>query len=462
MNKRLWITMAGTMLGMGTVTAGMPITAQETLTTVVVQDPTVITTADQFIDTYCSIQIQQLDPVTKAVIMDPATAKPKTTPQLITGVDETNYTIVLEGAGKLPAFSAAFQQDVKTKFGERIAQAKANPGLGVITLTTYDDLVAAANQVKAKIDEENAKKEQEAAATVNPQPTPEPTPIPEQPAEKPTPEQPVDPTPVQPAPQAPAEQPQTPAEEQLGPLEQPAPAPTPEQPAENLDLPSVEKTEPDEETLETPEDPVEQPTAFQPMTLAFVSENAEPAFGAEPKTSLLAQAAFEPEVQPQQELVLPTAAAPVLPVEAAPQVAQPAETTVAKNEAVSKTEEPTTKSSSAADEFIAKYASESGMMYRSATGANYTKIISGLSSWNKLSRSDKEAVNTKLQNAGGKSYQKLLQEAQSIQFAAPAVTPGRLVPRINTATTTHAGLYGLLCGLASAVLGYLFTKRKEF
>lgn len=462
MNKRLWITMAGTMLGMGTVTAGMPITAQETLTTVVVQDPTVITTADQFIDTYCSIQIQQLDPVTKAVIMDPATAKPKTTPQLITGVDETNYTIVLEGAGKLPAFSAAFQQDVKTKFGERIAQAKANPGLGVITLTTYDDLVAAANQVKAKIDEENAKKEQEAAATVNPQPTPEPTPIPEQPAENPTPEQPVDPTPVQPAPQAPAEQPQTPSEEQPGPLEQPAPAPTPEQPAENPDLPSVEKTEPDEETLETPEDPVEQPTAFQPMTLAFVSENAEPAFGAEPKTSLLAQAAFEPEVQPQQELVLPTAAAPVLPVEAAPQVAQPAETTVAKNEAVSKTEEPTPKSSSAADEFIATYASESGMMYRSATGANYTKIISGLSSWNKLSRSDKEAVNTKLQNAGGKSYQKLLQEAQSIQFATPAVTPGRLVPRINTATTTHAGLYGLLCGLASAVLGYLFTKRKEF
>ena len=106
---------------------------------------------------------------------------------------------------------------------------------------------------------------------------------------------------------------------------------------------------------------------------------------------------------------------------------------------------------SAADNFIKTYlTSASGNVFTTANYLNYQKILSAMPSWLKLSSPDQKAVNAKLKNKVGKTYQRLLQEAQNLKMSS-----GR---SINTATNTDSTLYTWLCVMSLGMLTFV-TKR---
>lgn len=106
---------------------------------------------------------------------------------------------------------------------------------------------------------------------------------------------------------------------------------------------------------------------------------------------------------------------------------------------------------SAADNFIKTYlTSASGNVFTTANYLNYQKILSAMPSWLKLSSPDQKAVNTELKNKVGKTYQKLLQEAQYLKMNSGT--------SINTATNTDSTLYTWLCVMSLGMLTFV-TKR---
>ena len=106
---------------------------------------------------------------------------------------------------------------------------------------------------------------------------------------------------------------------------------------------------------------------------------------------------------------------------------------------------------SAADNFIKTYlTSASGNIFTTANYLNYQKILSAMPSWLKLSSQDQKAVNAELKKQVGKTYQKLLQEAQNLKMSS-----GR---SINTATNTDSTLYTWLCVMSLGMLTFV-TKR---
>lgn len=69
-----------------------------------------------------------------------------------------------------------------------------------------------------------------------------------------------------------------------------------------------------------------------------------------------------------------------------------------------------------ANKFIGTYVSdEEGNIYPEATADNYGQILSGMSDWEALSQSEKDAINKKLAGAGSKPYEELLERAQEIK-----------------------------------------------
>ena len=106
---------------------------------------------------------------------------------------------------------------------------------------------------------------------------------------------------------------------------------------------------------------------------------------------------------------------------------------------------------SAADNFIKTYlTSASGNVFTTANYLNYQKILSAMPSWLKLSSPDQKAVNAELKNKVGKTYQKLLQEAQNLKMNSGT--------SINTATNTDSTLYTWLCVMSLGMLTFV-TKR---
>lgn len=123
------------------------------------------------------------------------------------------------------------------------------------------------------------------------------------------------------------------------------------------------------------------------------------------------------------------------------------------------------KMSSKAKAFIDAYLrSSTGQIYASANELNYKNILNGLSSWNKLTSSQKNEVNDTLKKQSGKTYQALLKEAQRLQLSGITTSkpiPQKVPNRVHTATENNAGLYGLLMGASIAVAGLLIKKKKE-
>lgn len=458
MNKRLLITVTSTMLSMTAVMPNMTLLAKESLYANAAAENEIIqiTSADQFIDMYCSVQVLQNDPQTGQPIIDPATQKQQTIPQLIIHADQTNYKIVLDGTALFQTLPADLQEQIRTVYADRIREQKkaapSDPARPAITISTYDELVACADQEK-KIAEAEAAKKQETvnqdpagnaagdnmdtgnsgAGTEAGQPVPE-TDVPDNnvpAASDPMPEAGNDGSqngPIQP------EQGTEPADDpdmENGPSD-PAPILEETKTADPLIMQVKEVLDPQKQTV--------QPQ-LSPSGTENIQETGQPQA---PARSLIEQLMADPaqeagpveNIQEENKIAVPAQQASV------PAAQQPVQTTTL---------------SEGADTFIRTFASENGMIYKSATGNNYSKIISGLSAWNRLSKADKDAVNAALEQQGGKSYQKLLQEAQSIQFGS-----GTIAPRVRTAQAAHTGFYGTLCAAALALSALLLSKRKEF
>lgn len=463
MNKRLLITVTSTMLSMTAVMPNMTLLAKESLYANAAAENEIIqiTSADQFIDMYCSVQVLQNDPQTGQPIIDPATKKQQTIPQLIIHADQTNYKIVLDGAALFQTLPADLQEQIRTVYADRIREQKkaasSDPARPAITISTYDELVACADQEK-KIAEAEAAKKQETvnqdpagnaagdntdtgnggAGTEAGQPVPE-TDVPDNnvpAASDPMPEAGYDGSqngPIQPEQGTePADDPEnTDPDMENGPSD-PAPILEEAKPADPLIMQVNEVLDPQKQTV--------QPQ-LSPSGTENIQEAGQPQA---PARSLIEQLMADPaqeagpveNIQEENKIAVPVQPASV------PAAQQPVQTTTL---------------SEGADTFIRTFASENGMIYKSATGNNYSKIISGLSAWNRLSKADKDAVNAALEQQGGKSYQKLLQEAQSIQFGS-----GTIAPRVRTAQAAHTGFYGTLCAAALALSALLLSKRKEF
>ena len=113
-------------------------------------------------------------------------------------------------------------------------------------------------------------------------------------------------------------------------------------------------------------------------------------------------------------------------------------------------------SSTTAQTFVSTYlTSSAGNIYTQANSTNYQYILNGLSAWNNLSTTDKEQVNSILQNKVGKTYQTLLQEAQTIKYGGSGGT------YVNTGAETYTSLYAWMCGISAALFGLILSRKKE-
>lgn len=108
--------------------------------------------------------------------------------------------------------------------------------------------------------------------------------------------------------------------------------------------------------------------------------------------------------------------------------------------------------------FIDTYLTASdGTIYSIANTLNYKQILGAMPAWTKLTSAQRAGVNSILNKKIGKSYNKLVQEAQSIELNKGSV----VTPSIHTSTENHAGLYGALTGLSVAMFGWLLKKHTE-
>ncbi len=89
------------------------------------------------------------------------------------------------------------------------------------------------------------------------------------------------------------------------------------------------------------------------------------------------------------------------------------------------------------DNFIKDYLKFNGKYIKKATAENAEQILSGEADWKKLSGTVRRAINDKLEDKGGMSYQKLLKAAKELYIPADADT----VVKENPATGAGAMMY---------------------
>lgn len=111
-----------------------------------------------------------------------------------------------------------------------------------------------------------------------------------------------------------------------------------------------------------------------------------------------------------------------------------------------------------AETFVEKHmTSSAGQVYQEANTRNYQNIVAGISDWNQLSTVQKAKVNTILTNASGKTYQTMLQEAQTIQAAQ--TNTNRVT--VQTGVQNQAGIHSLLCLLSAVIAGFLYADKSS-
>ncbi|MDD7280936.1 MAG: hypothetical protein PUH10_02965 [Erysipelotrichaceae bacterium] len=117
--------------------------------------------------------------------------------------------------------------------------------------------------------------------------------------------------------------------------------------------------------------------------------------------------------------------------------------------------------SSTSQTFINTYlTSQAGYVYTKANSLNYNNILNGLSAWNKLSSAQRNEVNTVLRQTVGKTYQKLLQEAQTIK-AGGVVVDAKPQTYVNTGVQNSKNLWTLLCAICASGMCLLFKQNKN-
>jgi hypothetical protein len=114
-----------------------------------------------------------------------------------------------------------------------------------------------------------------------------------------------------------------------------------------------------------------------------------------------------------------------------------------------------TSTDTTATNFVSNYlTSSSGNIFASANNLNASKILSGLTTWTKLSQTQKDSVNSILLSNGSKRYTALVQEAQKLNMSTKTYS------KVNTSTSTNTGFYAMLSAISLGMFG-LLTKRMK-
>lgn len=113
-----------------------------------------------------------------------------------------------------------------------------------------------------------------------------------------------------------------------------------------------------------------------------------------------------------------------------------------------------------ANEFIEKYVSDaSGTIYKTATKDNYKQILSGKAEWDKLTQAEKDAINKKLLENGGKTYEELLKVAEAIEKELAAKNGAE--NGVETGDETNVMVLLVLLAMSMAVIATEMKKREN-
>ncbi|WP_297566891.1 hypothetical protein [uncultured Faecalibaculum sp.] len=190
----------------------------------------------------------------------------------------------------------------------------------------------------------------------------------------------------------------------------------------------------------------------QPAAEDTESSQPDPALPqADPEAGL--QAA---EAARQTEMAQAAAAPTAAPGTGGP--IMPATQNAARSSSVTKT----APVSDAAQAFISQWLTSSqGNLYGAATSYNQSRILDAMPSWNSLSPQTRLEINQRLKSATGKTYQKLVREAQQLKLGRPLVWNNT---RVHTAASEPVGFFTGLMTASAAVfvlLGQKLGKSKE-
>ncbi|WP_297568580.1 hypothetical protein [uncultured Faecalibaculum sp.] len=134
----------------------------------------------------------------------------------------------------------------------------------------------------------------------------------------------------------------------------------------------------------------------------------------------------------------------------------------AQNAAQSSSVTKTAPVSDAAQAFISQWLTSSqGNLYGAATSYNQSRILDAMPSWNSLSPQTRLEINQRLKSVTGKTYQKLVREAQQLKLGRPLVWNNT---RVHTAASEPVGFFTGLITASAAVfvlLGQKLGKSKE-
>ncbi len=134
----------------------------------------------------------------------------------------------------------------------------------------------------------------------------------------------------------------------------------------------------------------------------------------------------------------------------------------AQNAAQSSSVTKTAPVSDAAQAFISQWLTSSqGNLYGAATSYNQSRILDAMPSWNSLSPQTRLEINQRLKSVNGKTYQKLVREAQQLKLGRPLVWNNT---RVHTAASEPVGFFTGLITASAAVfvlLGQKLGKSKE-
>ena len=402
MKKKIIYTLAATMAVTGAVQiVSMPVSAKS-----VAQDvsqstnkPVEIKTAQDFIDTYCSLsKIDSKGNITNEKV-------------LITALTQKNYQGVLSGKVVYDTLSKEMQAEIDTLLSEQL-QAEALKLKMLPLYKSFPEMAAAALKIDMELYPEKYSSQDDSnnENTENPSDEVEDTSNPGQG--------------------------ETGADNSLTDDSQNDKTDVEDDSKDNDN--QIDKNEDDNNSESTTDDETKDPV--EDKEDSFTDEETEKKSVEEPVSIL---AALEkptvvvetPATESKQETVNLETVSTMLPTQ-------------------------TTTTSTEAQNFIDTYlTSSAGNVYTQANSLNYRNILNGLSTWNKFTAATRSDVNAILKTRVGKTYQTLLKEAQTIQFNGVSQTVAG--GSINTATQSNAGLYGALMGLSVGLFGLFFKKKKE-
>lgn len=434
MKRKLVYTLAGT-VALSSVSAANVAMVFANENTVKVEQTIQIKSAQEFVNKYCSLQ--KMD--TKGNLINEY--------ELITTITEKNYQVILSGKTVYDTLSDSLKQEVNALIQKQLANV-ISP-----TYTTYDGMVAAAQNMDASIKQAQEQTKTDSNSTITPE-------------NKETNVQPQIPT---------EEKKETSSEEikkedtseqvtkEDTSKEETKKEDSKENTSEATKEDSSNKVDKEEdaaakEAVATKEDVVVIDNTFtvDANEVQFIDNKyAITTMDLFPEvvsytTGIEKAASTETEkVEVEVPVTLETLSQPVVT-----QAQEVTTTNVAK--------EKSTSSDTSAQDFVDTYlTSSAGNVYTQANSLNYTNIINGLSDWTKLSSSQREAVNAILKKKVGKTYQTLLKEAQQIQYNGVTSSYTGKSTKVNTAVGNESGFYGALMGISIAVGAFLTRKRKE-